>query len=57
MDDSPSHKPTWLERLGALIMREPDASVDGVNPAVGVLIRGHVSLHIDFGIRPADNEP
>src|SRR5262247_2694673 len=24
MDDSPSHKPTWLERLGALIMREPE---------------------------------
>jgi magnesium and cobalt transporter len=24
MDDSPSHRPTFLERLGALIMREPE---------------------------------
>jgi magnesium and cobalt transporter len=24
MDDAPSHKPSWLERLGALIMREPE---------------------------------
>jgi len=24
MEDSPNYKPTWLERLGALIMREPE---------------------------------
>jgi magnesium and cobalt transporter len=24
MDEIPAHKPTWLERLGALIMREPE---------------------------------
>ncbi len=24
MDDNQNHKPTWLERLGALIMREPE---------------------------------
>ena len=37
-----------------LVRAEPDAGVDGVDLAAGVLVGGHVGLHLGLGPAPAD---